>query len=163
MIPMLKLHVSSVVLLLVLPMTAYQPPALKGASTAANEALPVAALWNDRADISTLDVLHGPGGLQHQPGGKFTFVEEDKQGTSPKFVVLDEQGTRWKVKLGDETKSETAATRLVWAAGYYTDEDYYLPELRVENLPKLERGGQFVSADGIVHGARLERKLKGEK
>ena len=50
----------------------------------------------------------------------------------------------WKVKLGDETKAETAATRLVWAAGYYTDEDYYLPELRVDNLPALERGGKFV-------------------
>jgi len=70
--------------------------------------------------------------------------KEDKQGGSPKFDVRDEQGVRWKVKLGDETKAETAATRLVWAAGYYTDEDYYLPELRVDNLPALERGGKFV-------------------
>ncbi len=84
-------------------------------------------------------------------------------GGSPKFEVRDEQGVRWKVKLGDELKAETAATRLVWAAGYFTDEDYYIPELRVENLPKLQRGGKFVSEDGVVHGARLERKLKGEK
>ncbi len=51
----------------------------------------------------------------------------------------------------------------MWAAGYFTDEDYYLPELRVENMPKLKRGSQFVSADGSVQGVRLERYMKGEK
>ena len=59
--------------------------------------------------------------------------------------MVDEQGVKWKAKLGEETKSETAAARLVWAAGYFTDEDYYLPELRVEKMPKLSRGHQFVS------------------
>jgi hypothetical protein len=94
---------------------------------------------------------------------KFTFDKEDKQGTSPKFEVVDEQGVRWKAKLGEEAKSETAATRLVWAAGYFTDEDYYLPELRVEKMPGLDRGRQFVSADGVVQGVRLERRVKGQK
>jgi hypothetical protein len=121
------------------------------------------ALWRERGSMEALDVLHGAGGKQHQPAGKFTFVEEDKQGTSPKFEVVDEQGVRWKVKLGEETKSETAAARLVWAAGYFTDEDYYLPELHVENMAKLERGNKFVSADGMVQGVRLERRLKGQK
>ena len=48
------------------------------------------------------------------------------EGTSPKFDVEDEQGVRWRVKLGQEPQSETAATRLLWAAGYFVDEDYYL-------------------------------------
>jgi hypothetical protein len=52
---------------------------------------------------------------------------------------------------------------LVWAAGYFADEDYYLPEIRVEKLPKLDRGRQYVSKGGVVHGVRLERKLKGQK
>jgi hypothetical protein len=125
--------------------------------------VPVSALWNDRGDFASLNVFYGAGGKEHEPSGKFTFVEEDKAGSSPKFVVVDDKGVRWRVKLGDEMKSETAATRLVWAAGYFTDEDYYVPELRVENLPKLERGANFVSADGVIQGARLERKLKGEK
>ena len=120
-------------------------------------------LWTDRGDIRALDMMGGPGGKEHQPAGKFTFVKEDMNGTSPKFIVRDEQGVRWKAKLGQEVKSETAATRLVWAAGYFTDEDYYLPELRVENMPKLKRGSQFVSEDGTVHGVRLERYLKGQK
>jgi hypothetical protein len=51
----------------------------------------------------------------------------------------------------------------VWAVGYFADEDYYLPELRAEKLPELHRGHQYVSADGVVRGARLERKLKGQK
>jgi len=76
---------------------------------------------------------------------------------------VDHQGVHWKVKLGEETKSETAATRLVWAAGYFTDEDYYLPMLRVEKMPKLDRGRQFVSKGGVIHGVRLERKVKGQK
>jgi hypothetical protein len=120
-------------------------------------------LWHDPGNIASLNLVYGPGGKEHQPAGKFTFVKEDKQGTSPKFEILDEQGVRWKAKLGEETKSETAAARLVWAAGYFADEDYYLPELRVEKMPKLHRGRQFVSADGVVHGVRLERHLKGQK
>lgn len=122
-----------------------------------------AALWTDRGDIRSLNLLYGPGGKEHSPAGKFTFVEEDKKGTAPKFEIVDERGVHWKAKLGEEVKSETAATRLVWAAGYFTDEDYYLAELQVEKMPKLSRGGQFVSADGVVRGVRLERKLKGEK
>ncbi len=62
-----------------------------------------------------------------------------------------------------EPQSETAATRLVWAAGYFTDEDYYLPELQVEKMPRLQRGAKFVTADGLVHGVRLERSVKGQK
>jgi len=120
-------------------------------------------LWTDRGDIRALDLIGGAGGKEHQPAGKFTFDKEDLDGSSPKFIVRDEQGVRWKAKLGQEVKSETAATRLVWAAGYFTDEDYYLPELHVDNMPKLKRGSEFVSADGTVRGVRMERYLKGEK
>ena len=119
-------------------------------------------VWQDAGDLSTLNLFYGAGGQSHAPdaNGKFTFVKEDDAGTSPKFEVTDDQGVRWKVKLGQEPQSETAATRLLWAAGYFVDEDYYLSEFKVTNMPKLKRGGQFVSADGTVHKARLERKLK---
>jgi hypothetical protein len=120
-------------------------------------------LWTDRGDVRALDLFGGAGGREHQPTGKFTFEKEDTGGSTPKFIVRDEQGVRWKAKLGEEVKSETAATRLVWAAGYFTDEDYYLPELRVANMAKMKRGSEFVSADGTVRGVRLERYLKGEK
>ena len=111
-----------------------------------------------------LDLLYGAGGKDTRPAGKFTFVQEDKQGTAPKFRNGGpSRVVTWKFKLGGRAKSETAASRLVWAAGYFTDEDYYLPELRVEKMPKLARGHELVSADGVIHGARLERKVQGLK
>jgi len=119
-----------------------------------------ALIWQDRGDVTTLDLLHGAGGTAHAPdlAGTFTFLKEELLNTSPKFEVTDGQGVEWKVKLGEESQSETAATRFLWAAGYFVDEDYYVAELTVKGLPALRRGQVFVSAGGIVHGARLERK-----
>jgi hypothetical protein len=128
----------------------------------AQQAGTTVALWRDRGDAASLDILNGPGGKEHQPGTSFKFIKENKGGTSPKFEVEDENGARWKVKLGQEAKSETAATRLVWAAGYNTDEDYYRPEIRVQGMKPLSRGQVYVSNGGIVREARLERQ-NGEK
>jgi hypothetical protein len=119
---------------------------------------PADILWRDPVDIGARDLYYGPGGKSRQPAGTFTFVEEDLNGSSPKFRVTDEQGVRWKVKLGPEARPEVAATRFVWAAGYFADEDYYLPVIKVDNLPpKLQRGRKYVGEDGTVRGARLER------
>jgi hypothetical protein len=121
------------------------------------------ALWRDWGDIAALDILNGPGGKEHQPGTSFKFIEESKSGTSPKFFVEDENGAKWKVKLGQEVKSETAATRLMWAAGYFVDEDYYRPQIRVQGMKPLSRGREYVSGHGLVRGARLERQGLGKK
>ena len=124
-----------------------------------------AVIWDGAANPATLDIADGIGGKEHAPDftGTFTFLEEDMGESQPKFDVRDAQGTEWRVKLGEEAKPETAATRLVWAAGYFVDEDYYVDQLKVEGLPKLKRGQQFVSEGGVVHGARLERKSKDVK
>ena len=121
-----------------------------------------AVIWRDPGNISVLDLVHGAGGSGHapDPNGTYTFDKEDMNGTSPKFDVKDGQGIKWRIKLGQEPQAETAATRLLWAAGYLVDEDYYLPEVKVQELPKLRRGQNFVSDGGIVHRARLERKDK---
>jgi hypothetical protein len=135
------------------------------AARAADAAALPERVWQDRGDMTALNLLYGAGGREHapDPAGPFTFVTEDAAGTSPKFEVTDGQGTEWKVKLGPEVQSETAATRFVWAAGYFVDEDYYLAELTVKALPALKRGQKFVSPGGIVHGARLELKRKAVK
>jgi hypothetical protein len=91
------------------------------------------------------------------------FVEEVKSGTNPKFDVRDSKGVVWRVKLGEEVRPETAATRLVWAVGYFTDEGYWVPQIVVKGLKELSRGQEFVSAGGVVRGARLERKDPGQK
>ena len=120
-------------------------------------------IWRDPGPVASLNLIFGAGGKAHAPNpkGTFTFVKEDPLATSPKFEVEDGKGVVWKVKLGQESQPETAATRFLWAAGYFVDEDYYVAELTVKGLPALHRGQEHVSPGGVVHGARLERKLTG--
>jgi hypothetical protein len=119
-----------------------------------------AVIWRQPNDIRTRNLFYGPGGRAGQPRAPFRFIEEDQGGSNPKFVVEDARNVRWKVKLGSEAKPETAATRLLWAVGYFADSTYYLPRLRVEGLPKLSRGQKYVSANGTIQGARFERAQK---
>jgi len=136
-----------------------QKPATS-AATADAAGLPV-RIWKDPGDMASLNLNDGAGGKGHAPdlASVFTFVSDDAAATSPKFDVIDQQGVGWKVKLGPESQSETAATRFLWAAGYFTDEDYYLADLKVAGLPiPLKRGQEFLSPGGVVHGARMERK-----
>lgn len=118
-----------------------------------------ALLWREPAHIESRDLFYGPGGIEHVPHGPFTFVKEDLDGTNPKFVVRDEQGHKWKVKLGIEARPETVASRIVWAVGYFTNEDYFVPDLPVRGMPAhLHRGQNLVGADGSVHNVRLKRE-----
>jgi hypothetical protein len=132
----------------------------KRAARAEEAATLPAALWHDPGDPATLDLYYGAGGREHvpDPHGTYTFEDEDLKHSSPKIDVVDARGEHWRIKLGAEPRAETAATRLLWAAGYLVDEDYYVDELAVRGLPKLHRGEKYVSEDGMVHGARLERK-----
>ena len=84
-----------------------------------------AVLWRDPTDIAARNLYYGPGGEKNQPHGPYTFVKEDLDGSNPKFVVRDRDGVKWKVKLGLEARPETVATRLVWAVGYFANEDYF--------------------------------------
>jgi hypothetical protein len=116
-----------------------------------------AVLWRQPQNIASRDLFNGIGGKTDQPPETVTFVKEDPEGANPKFIVEDSMAQKWKVKLGPEAGPETTATRLLWAVGYLTDEDYFRPEIVVKGLKKLNRGQQFVSANGKVRGARLER------
>jgi hypothetical protein len=121
-------------------------------------------LWRNPSDISSRNLFYGPGGKEHEPHSTYTFVKEDLSGSNPKFVVRDEIGVEWKVKMGAEAKPETVASRLVWAVGYLANEDYFVADLRVQGLPShLHRGQNRVSPDGLVHAVRLKRDPKDEK
>jgi hypothetical protein len=134
-----------------------------GRSVGSTKAI-VSELWVAPTDLSSRNLFYGPGGESHLPGKIFTFVKEDLSGSNPKLDVRDENGVRWKVKLGIESQPETVASRLLWAVGYYADEDYFLDTLQVRNLPThLHRGQNLIGADGTVHGLRLKREEKGRK
>jgi hypothetical protein len=115
-----------------------------------------AVLWRDPGDIQSQNLLYGAGSPEAAPVAPFRFVKESKKGESPKFDVKDARGVVWTVKLGEEAQSETVSTRLVWSVGYFAEEAYYFDEVRIENLPKLKRGNDFVLSDGTVVGARFE-------
>lgn len=120
-----------------------------------------AVIWHDRGDVSALDLVAGSGGKDNEPGINFKFIKESQNGTSPKFEVEDENGVMWKVKLGEEVRSETAATRLLWAVGYFVDDAYYRQQIHVQGLKRLARGQQFVSGDTVT-SVRLERHRKSD-
>jgi hypothetical protein len=125
----------------------------------------VRALWHDPGDVASLDLAFGSGGRAHAPreGATYSFVKEDLGGSSAKFYVRDDAGVEWLVKVGDEARGETAATRLVWAMGYFTDEDYFVRELHVSGLGKLRRHSKSIHKDGTITNARLKRSLEERK
>ncbi|MGH9401916.1 MAG: hypothetical protein ACRD2P_07410 [Terriglobia bacterium] len=128
------------------------------------ESAPGAVLWRYPTDIASRNLFYGPGGKQHAPGATFIFVSEDFSGSNPKYEVRDLAGNKWKIKLGPEARPEIAATRLVWAVGYFTNEDYYIPEVQVQNLPShVKRGQKWIGPGGIMRDVRLKRYPKGEK
>ena len=121
----------------------------------------IALIWSDPGDIAAKNLLWGSGGEKDQPHQPVVFDKEDTKGTNPKFDVTDQDGEKWKVKMGVEARPETVVNRLLWAVGYFTEEDYFVPQLQVKNLPpQLKRGQEFVKPGGIVPNVRLKRHPK---
>ena len=118
-------------------------------------------LWEDPGNISSKDMFLGRGGADHQPKAPFLFVAEDHNGTNPKFDARDADGKKWRVKLGSEARPEVVASRMLWAVGYFADEDYLLPSATVANL-NIKRGKELVQGEGITD-ARFSRKPGDEK
>jgi hypothetical protein len=147
------------------PLMAQKPRQAAGAEKQQKSTGP-ASIWHDPGKIPSLNLLYGAGGKEHEPApGPFKFIKEDTNGTSPKFDIEDSSGVEWRAKLRIDAKTDTAASRLLWAVGYYVTEDYYLPQVKVEGLNKraISRGQKYISNDGVLQGARLKRHIKGEK
>ena len=105
-------------------------------------------LWREHANPSALNLFWGPGGRRGRPDlRRLTFIEEEKGGFSTKYRVRDASGRVWVAKVGKEAQSETAATRLLWAAGYMVETVYLMPRATIptrgpfENVRFEARGG----------------------
>jgi hypothetical protein len=129
---------------------------IRGGSLSVPSASP--ALWQDPGDIASRNLMEGPAG---KPIAPFLFVGAINVGSSPKFKVKDASGTTWIAKVGEESRSETAAARLMWAIGYKVDDDYFLPEIVVENLSNMLAISDYVHRyrgnHSLVTNVRLER------
>jgi hypothetical protein len=118
-------------------------------------------LWHDPGDIASLDLFHGQGGTEGEPQPPFTFLGEDHSESSPKFDARDAHGRKWRGKLGLEVNAEIAVSRLLWAVGYFVEDDYYLATATLPGI-HMRRGKQYVHGDQII-AARFARKPDGQK
>lgn len=116
-----------------------------------------ASLWRDPGNIAEKDLFYGDGGKDGQPVAPFRFVREDTNGTNPKFDVKDANDRKWRVKLGEEARPEVVASRLLWAIGYYVNDDYLLHVATIDDL-HIKRGANRVHNGSQVIDARFARR-----
>ncbi len=131
-------------------------------TAAPTEANPLPVIWEQPRRIRELDFVGGPGGRTGAPKPPFKFVEEDTGGSNPKIEVTDASGRTWGVKWGSEVNAETFATRIAWAAGYFVEPAYFVPNGRIVGVERgtLDRAKKYVADDGSFSDARFELKEK---
>lgn len=95
-------------------------------------------MWEEPFDLESRDLFFGIGGRKGEPdpSARYTFIKRDTSGHSEKIVVEDNRDRRWTIKFGPEARPETTSSRIVWAAGYHVDQDYFVKRAHVEG-----RGG----------------------
>lgn len=118
-------------------------------------------IWRDPGDVERLDFREGPGGEDGAPAPPYTFIEEHATSSNPCLSVRDAKGRTWRVKWGDEIRSETFAVRVAWAAGFYAEAAYFVPEGRIEELSALGRARDCVGEDCCFRDARFELDERG--
>lgn len=127
--------------------TAPEPYAEEGVKGAA-------VMWEDPVDLEQRDLFYGIGGKKGAPApsSRFTFIQKKTTGHWKKIEVEDDQNRRWVVKFGPEARPETVASRIVWAVGYHTDQDYFVKRVQIEGYD-----------DAPVGDVRFERDNDGFK
>lgn len=116
------------------------------------------AMWEDRGDISRLNLTLGIGSQEGMPKPPFQFDKEDMTGTNPKIKVIDANGIKWNMKFDEEVHAEVACSRIVWASGYMVEESYYVASGKVNGVTGLSRAKKFVGSDGTFTSAMFEKR-----
>jgi hypothetical protein len=116
------------------------------------------AMWEDRGDISRLNLALGIGSEEGKPKPPFKFDKEDITGTNPKIKIIDANGVKWNFKFDEEVHAEVAASRLAWACGYMVEESYFIPSGKVSGVTGLGRARKFVGSDGSFSNAMAEKR-----
>jgi len=113
-------------------------------------------IWRDPGPAARLDLAAGPGGSDGEPVPPFAFLEEHTSGSQPCVSVRDARGRVWRVKWGSEVNTEAFCTRLAWAAGYFVETTYFVPEGRIEGVTALQRARACVDENCRFENARFE-------
>ena len=120
-------------------------------------------LWKEPTDIASRNLLLGPGGEEMKPDlSQVIWEATEDGGYSVKWRVRDGSGKKWVVKVGNEAQPETAATRLVWAAGYPTEVTYLFPCVKVVNAPKPRKKVEQCKGGGYAN-VRFEARPENQK
>lgn len=116
--------------------------AMRSTASAPLSAGELAELWLEPADLESRDLYGGPGGAAQapDPAATNTVTGVDVTGNSPGYDVIDPQGRRWKVKLGEEVQPEIVASRLLWAIGFHQPPTYFVSSLQIEGGRPEDRG-----------------------
>jgi hypothetical protein len=118
----------------------------------------VPALWEDRGDVSKLNLVLGIGSEAGKPKPPFQFDKEDVTGTNPKIKIIDANGVKWNLKFDEEVHAEVASSRIAWACGYMVEESYFIPSGKVSGVTGLGRARKFVGSDGSFTNAMAEKR-----
>jgi hypothetical protein len=113
-------------------------------------------LWQDPGRLERLDLAAGPGGADGAPRPPFRFVEEHLSGSQPCVSVRDARQRRWRVKWGEEVRSENFAVRLAWACGYFAETTYYVASGAIDGARDLKRASTCIGPDCRFAEARFE-------
>ncbi len=116
------------------------------------------ALWEDRGDVSSLNLYWGIGSEEGMPKAPLQFDKEDMTGTNPKIKVIDANGVKWNIKFDEEVHAEVASSRIAWACGYMVEESYFLSSGKVDGVSGLSRAKRFVSSDGSFTNGMFEKR-----
>ncbi len=115
-------------------------------------------LWQPVA-IAERDLFNGPGGTAMRPDTRrVSFIKEESGGNNLKFRVKDASGREWVAKIADESQSEVAANRLLWAIGYKTEIDYLVPKLTIPTKKTYKNVRLEARPANVQRGDRWEWK-----
>lgn len=116
------------------------------------------AMWEDRGNIASLNLVYGIGSPDGMPKPPFQFDKEDVTGTNPKIKVIDANGIKWNIKFDEEVHAEVASSRIVWACGYMVEESYFIQSGKVIGVTGLSRAKKFVGSDGSFTNGMFEKR-----
>lgn len=131
----------------------------KGKKTSSAPTAPgTPAIWENRGNIASLNLLYGIGSPDGMPKPPFQFDKEDITGTNPKIKIFDANGVKWNIKFDEEVHAEVASSRIVWACGYMVEESYFIPSGKVNGVSGLGRAKKFVGSDGSFTNGMFEKR-----
>ena len=113
-------------------------------------------VWRDPGAADKRDLAAGPGGRDGAPAPPFHFVEEHATGSQPNVSVRDSRERVWRVKWGAEVHTEAFATRFAWAAGYFVETAYFVPDGIIEGAAELQRARACIDPEGHFRDGRFE-------